>query len=89
LILRPLERGADPEDPGVGGFLASIAIAIPGYHVASVTPFESKCPAQPAIQALIVDDEHLARERTQSLLKTEADFRIVGECSGGRESSIA
>lgn len=38
------------------------------------------------IRALIVDDEPLARERIQSLLKTEADFRIVGECGSGKEA---
>ena len=38
------------------------------------------------IRALIVDDEPLARERIRSLLKTEADFRIVGECGSGKEA---
>jgi two-component system LytT family response regulator len=36
------------------------------------------------IRALIVDDEPLARERLRSLLATESDFQIVGECGNGK-----
>jgi two-component system, LytTR family, response regulator len=35
------------------------------------------------IQALIVDDEPLARERVRSMLRDEADVEIVGECGDG------
>jgi two-component system LytT family response regulator len=35
------------------------------------------------IQALIVDDEPLARERIRSMLRDEADIEIVGECGDG------
>ena len=40
-------------------------------------------------RVLIVDDEALARERLRSLLATERDVTIVGECSGGREAVAA
>lgn len=36
------------------------------------------------IRTLIADDEPLARERLRSLLETETDFQIVGECPDGR-----
>jgi two-component system LytT family response regulator len=35
------------------------------------------------IQALIVDDERLARKRIRSLLKNERDVEVVGECADG------
>jgi DNA-binding response OmpR family regulator len=35
------------------------------------------------IRTLIVDDEHLARRRLRTLLGTQADFAIVGECEDG------
>ncbi len=38
------------------------------------------------IQALIVDDEPLARERLRKLLQDEADIEIIGECANGREA---
>jgi len=38
---------------------------------------------------LIVDDEALARERIRTLLASERDVTIVGECSGGREAVAA
>ena len=38
------------------------------------------------IRALIVDDEPWARTRIASLLKPEADFTVVGECTGGAEA---
>lgn len=34
--------------------------------------------------ALIVDDEPLARERIRTLLATETDIELIGECSDGR-----
>jgi two-component system LytT family response regulator len=40
-------------------------------------------------RVLIVDDEALARERIRSLLASERDVTIVGECSGGREAVAA
>ncbi|MFA6456712.1 MAG: LytTR family DNA-binding domain-containing protein [Bacteroidota bacterium] len=38
------------------------------------------------IHTLIVDDESLARERIHTLLKSEKEFRVVGECSNGKEA---
>lgn len=38
------------------------------------------------IQALIVDDEPLARQRVRLLLDEETDVRILGECSDGFEA---
>lgn len=38
------------------------------------------------IRTLIVDDEHLARERLQALLKDDADIQIIGECATGKEA---
>ena len=40
-------------------------------------------------RVLIVDDEALARERIRTLLTSERDVTIVGECSGGREAVTA
>jgi len=40
-------------------------------------------------RVLIVDDEALARERLRTLLDSERDVTIVGECSGGREAVAA
>jgi len=40
-------------------------------------------------RVLIVDDEALARERLRTLLSSERDVTIVGECSGGREAVTA
>ena len=40
-------------------------------------------------RVLIVDDEALARERLRTLLGSERDVTIVGECSGGREAVAA
>lgn len=39
-----------------------------------------------SIAALIVDDERLARKRLRSLLKTETDIEVIGECATGREA---
>lgn len=36
------------------------------------------------IRTLIVDDDRLARERLKSLLQTESDMLVVGECPDGR-----
>lgn len=36
-----------------------------------------------AIRTLVVDDEHLARRRLRTLLKSQADFEVVGECEDG------
>lgn len=38
------------------------------------------------LRALIVDDEHLARRRIRTLLESEPDFVVMGECSSGREA---
>jgi len=38
------------------------------------------------IQALIVDDETLARERTKKLLAEETDIELVGECDNGAQA---
>ena len=38
------------------------------------------------IRALIVDDEHLARQRVRSLLEEEADVEIISECADGFEA---
>ena len=38
------------------------------------------------IRVLIVDDEPLARERIASLLKSEADAEILGECATGAQA---
>jgi two-component system LytT family response regulator len=38
------------------------------------------------IEALIVDDERLARQRLRRLLDTEPDVAVVGECASGREA---
>ena len=38
------------------------------------------------IQALIVDDEPLARERLRKLLKDESEIEVIGECADGREA---
>jgi two-component system LytT family response regulator len=43
----------------------------------------------PRIRTLIVDDEHLARERLRALLEAEPDIEIVGECADGREAVAA
>jgi two-component system LytT family response regulator len=37
----------------------------------------------PKIRTLIVDDEHLARERLRLFLEREPDVEIVGECADG------
>ncbi len=39
------------------------------------------------IRTLIVDDEHLARERLRLLLAEEPDVEIVGECGDGFEAA--
>src|SRR5476651_1196967 len=41
------------------------------------------------LTALIVDDEPLARERLRTLLATEPDLEIIGECVNGREAVAA
>ena len=35
------------------------------------------------LKALIVDDEPLARGRLRSLLKSEPEIELIGECSDG------
>lgn len=40
-------------------------------------------------RALIVDDESLARERIRTLLQTDDEIEIVGECADGREALAA
>ncbi len=41
------------------------------------------------LTALIVDDEPLARERIRTLLATEADIELIGECADGRDAVTA
>ena len=41
------------------------------------------------IRTLIVDDEPLARERLASLLASEADIEVVGQCRDGEEAAAA
>lgn len=41
------------------------------------------------IKALIVDDEPLARERLRTLLTSQEDVEVVGECENGREAVTA
>src|SRR5882672_1231832 len=41
------------------------------------------------LTALIVDDEPLARERLRTLLATEPDVEVIGECVNGREAVAA
>ncbi|MGH9579376.1 MAG: LytR/AlgR family response regulator transcription factor [Terriglobales bacterium] len=41
------------------------------------------------IRALIVDDEPLARERIRSLLQSEPDVQVAGECADGRKALAA
>ena len=38
------------------------------------------------IQALIVDDEPLARDRLQKLLDAEPDVAVIGQCANGKEA---
>jgi two-component system LytT family response regulator len=38
------------------------------------------------LRVLLVDDEPLARERLRSLLRTEPEIEIVGECGSGTEA---
>src|SRR5688500_11009444 len=45
--------------------------------------------AMKKIRTLIVDDEPLARERLASLLMTEQDIEIVGQCRDGEEAVTA
>ena len=41
------------------------------------------------IRALIVDDEPLARERLMSLLASESDIEVAGQCANGAEALAA
>jgi two-component system LytT family response regulator len=41
------------------------------------------------IRTLIVDDEPLGRTRLRTLLKSESDFEIVGECGDGKNAVAA
>ena len=43
----------------------------------------------PAIRALIVDDEPLARARLRQLLARHADMQVVAECAEGVEAARA
>ena len=38
------------------------------------------------IRTLIIDDEPLARERIQTLLKAEPDIEVIGQCANGAEA---
>ena len=37
-------------------------------------------------QTLIVDDEPLARERVRTLLETDDEIEVIGECADGMEA---
>ena len=37
------------------------------------------------IKALIIDDEHLARQVIKSYLDTDEDIQVIGECKDGFE----
>ena len=41
------------------------------------------------VRTLIVDDERMARKRIRTLLATDADVDVVGECSNGRDAVTA
>jgi two-component system, LytTR family, response regulator len=41
------------------------------------------------VRTLIVDDERMARKRIRTLLTTDADVDVVGECSNGRDAVTA
>ncbi|HWW01781.1 MAG TPA: LytTR family DNA-binding domain-containing protein [Candidatus Acidoferrum sp.] len=43
-------------------------------------------PGEAKIRAIIVDDEAPARSRIRQLVKHEADFEIVADCSNGRQA---
>jgi two-component system LytT family response regulator len=51
----------------------------------SLTPLQRK-DGSLRIRTLIVDDEQLARERLQALLKDDPDIHIIGECATGNEA---
>jgi two-component system, LytTR family, response regulator len=38
------------------------------------------------VRTLIVDDERMARKRIRTLLATDADVAVVGECTNGRDA---
>ena len=42
-----------------------------------------------ALRALIVDDEPLARVRIRSLLETDPDITVIGECANGEDAVAA
>ena len=41
------------------------------------------------VRTLIVDDERMARKRLRTLLTTDSDVDVVGECSNGRDAVTA
>ena len=41
------------------------------------------------VRTLIVDDERMARKRLRTLLSSDADVDVVGECSNGRDAVTA
>jgi two-component system, LytTR family, response regulator len=43
----------------------------------------------PITRALIVDDERMARKRLRTLLASEQDFEVVGECANGASAVLA
>ena len=51
----------------------------------SLAPLQKK-DGSLRIRTLIVDDEQLARERLQALLKDDADIQIIGESATGKEA---
>ncbi|MFN0119755.1 MAG: LytR/AlgR family response regulator transcription factor [Blastocatellia bacterium] len=53
------------------------------------TPQMDNGVAPPRIQALIVDDEPVAREKIRRMLGAETDVEIIGECGNGAEALAA
>lgn len=39
-----------------------------------------------AIRVIVVDDEHLARRRLRTLLRSYKDFSVIGECANGADA---
>src|SRR4029453_8948006 len=71
-----VRRRAPPGDPGPGWRAGAVDRSVPAAtrKRGAMTPFS----------ALLVDDEPLALVRLRTLLKSERDVRIVGECEDGR-----
>ena len=55
---------------------------------ASASPFPSRRSPMNKLRILIVDDEPLARERVQAMLRSEPAAEIIGECSSGTDAIV-